>query len=238
MLSLAEIFPHGSFAMISGEPGLTDAYLKTPRAAAYAGIIFSVLMFVVFGLMRLSVPSDPLERGAWLAGDTTYVTLAMNLVPFAGVAFLWFVGVLRDRLGAREDRFFATVFLGSGFLMLAMLLAAAAVVGAIIIAFHAAPEMLIQSPTFHFGRGLAYGMVNIYLAKTAAVFMITTSTIAAYTRLTPRWLAIGGFVVAVVLIFGSNHIDGSLLVFPLWVLAVSASMLWDSRVGGRSAFNE
>jgi hypothetical protein len=215
--------------MISSEPGLTSAHLRTPRAAAFAGIIFSVLLFAVYGLMRISVPPDPLERGAWLAGDTTYVALAMNLVPFAGVAFLWFVGVLRDRLGAREDRFFATVFLGSGFLLLAMLYAAAAVVGALIIAFHAAPEALLHSATFHFGRGLAYGMVNIYLAKTAAVFMVTTSTIAVFTRLTPRWLAIGGYFVAVVLLFGSNYFDGSLLAFPLWVLAVSASILGESR---------
>ena len=57
--------------MISSEPSLTDAYLRTPRAAAFAGIIFSVLLFAVFGLMRLSVPADPFERGAWLAGDTT-----------------------------------------------------------------------------------------------------------------------------------------------------------------------
>ena len=220
--------------MVVSEPGLTDAYLRTPRAAGLAGIIFSVLLFAVFGLMRLSVPADPFERGAWLAGDTKYVTLAMNLVPFAGVAFLWFVGVLRDRLGAREDRFFATVFLGSGFLMLAMLFAAAAVVGAIIVAFHAAPELLIHSGTFHFGRGLAYGMVNIYLAKTAA-FMITTSTIAVYTRLTPRWLAFGGYAIAAVLLFGSSYFDGSLLAFPLWVLVVSATVLWDRQAASTSA---
>jgi MFS family permease len=118
-------------------------------------------VFAEFGLMRLSVPSDPFEQGARLAEDTTYVTLAMSLVPFAGVAFLWFVGVLRDRLGPREDQFFATLFLGSGILLLAMLFAAAAVVGAIIMAFHAAPETLAHSATFHFGRGLAYGMINI-----------------------------------------------------------------------------
>jgi hypothetical protein len=221
--------------MISHQPSLTDAYLRTPKAAGFAGVIFSLLLFVVFGLMRLSVPPDPLEQGAWLTGDTTYVTIAMNLVPFAGVAFLWFVGVLRDRLGAREDRFFATVFLGSAFLLLAMLFAAAAVIGAIIIAFHAAPEALVRSGTFHFARGLAYVMVNIYLAKTAAVFMITTSTIAVYTHLTPRWLAIGGYVIAIVLLFGSGYIDGSLLVFPLWVLFVSAAILWDRQAVPGSA---
>jgi hypothetical protein len=216
--------------MISSQPGLTSAYLRTPRAAAFAGIIFSVLWVAVFGLMRLSVPSDPFEEGAWLAGDTTYVALAINLVPFAGVAFLWFVGVLRDRLGDREDQFFATVFLGSGFLLLAMLFVAAAVVGAIIVALRAAPDALAHSATFHFGRGLAYGMINIYVVKTAAVFMITTSTIAIYTRLTPRWLAIAGFIIAAALLIGSSYFDLSLLVFPLWVLLVSLTILRDRTV--------
>ncbi len=218
--------------MMSSEPTLTDAYLRTPRAAAFAGIIFSVLWVAVFGLMRLLVPPDPSEPGAWLEGDTKYVALAMNLVPFAGIAFLWFVGVLRDRLGTREDQFFATVFLGSGFLLLAMLFVAAAVVGALIVAFRAVPDALAHSATFHFGRGFAYVMVNIYLAKTAAVFMVTTSTIAVYTRLTPRWIAIAGYLIAAVLLFGSSYFDGSLLGFPLWVLLVSASILWDRRAPG------
>ena len=130
----------------------------------------------------------------------------------------------------REDQFFATVFLGSGVLLLAMLFIAAAVVGAIIVSLRAAPDALVHSATFHFGRGLAYGMVNIYLAKTAAVFMITTSTIAVYTRLTPRWLAIGGYVIAAAILFGSGYFDGSLLVFPLWVLLVSVAILWDKQV--------
>jgi hypothetical protein len=215
--------------MNSGQARLTRAHLRTPRAAAVAGIVFSVLLFMAFGLLRLSVPGDPFEPGAWLENGESYVTFAMNLVPFAGVAFLWFVGVLRDRLGENEDKFFATVFLGSGLLLLAMLFAAAAVIGAIIIAFHAAPEGLEHSATFHFGRGLAYGMVNIYLVKTATVFMITTSTIALYTRLTPRILAIGGYFIAVALLFGSYYFDWSLMVFPLWVLLVSLSILWDER---------
>ncbi|MBR1237086.1 hypothetical protein JQ597_35230 [Bradyrhizobium sp. AUGA SZCCT0177] len=216
--------------MISSQPGLTSAYLRTPKAAAFAGIIFSVLWVAVFGLMRLSVPSDPFEEGAWLAGDTTFVALALNLVPVAGVAFLWFIGVLRDRLGAREDQFFATVFLGSGVLLLAMLFVAAAVFGAIIVALRAAPDALVHSATFHFGRGLAYGMINIYVVKTAAVFMITTSTIAIYTRLMPRWLAIVGFIIAAALLIGSSYFESSLLVFPLWVLLVSLTILRDRKV--------
>ncbi len=208
-------------------PALTHAQLRTPRAAAVAGILFSVLLLAVFVLIRRSVPHDPLEPGAWLTGGTTEVTVALNLVPFAGIAFLWFVGVLRSKLGAREDQFFATVFFGSALLLLSMLFAAAAVVGAIVLAFHAAPEILLRSATFHFGRGLAYGMINVYLVKTAAVFMITTSTIGVYTRFMPRWLALGGYLVAAMLLVGSYFIDWSLMVFPLWVLLVSICILID-----------
>ena len=215
--------------MNSNEARLTLAHLRTPRAAAVAGILFSVLLFAVYALMRLSVPGDPFEPGAWLQSGETYVAVAMNLVPFAGIAFLWFVGALRDRLGTREDQFFATVFLGSGFLLLAMLFSAAAVVGAIVMAFHAAPGTLMHSATFYFGRSLAYGMVNIYLVKTASVFMITTSTIALHTRLTPTWLAVGGYVIALVLLIGSSYFDWSLMVFPLWVLLVSLIILTEKQ---------
>ena len=211
--------------MESSQERLTYAQLRTPRAAAVAGILFSVLLFVTFGLVRISLPGDPFEPGAWLENSLLYVTLAMHLVPFAGVAFLWFMGVLRDRLGEREDQFFSTVFLGSGFLLLAMLFSAAAVLGAIIIAFQASHEALEHSAIFHFGRGLAYGMINIYLLKTASAFMITTSTIALYTHLTPRWLAIGGYVIAAILLI--DYLGWSLMAFPFWVLLVSLSILWE-----------
>ena len=60
------------------------------------------------------------RRGAviWLTDSTgrNAVRLALNLVPFAGIACLWFMGLLRNRVGTLEDQFFATVFLGSGLL--------------------------------------------------------------------------------------------------------------------------
>jgi hypothetical protein len=89
-----------------------------------------------------------LETGAWLETSSNKVALVLNLVPFAGIAFLWFIGVLRDRLGELEDRFFATVFLGSGLLFLAILFASAAVVGGIITASAARPQGLLDSATF------------------------------------------------------------------------------------------
>jgi hypothetical protein len=204
---------------------LTRANLKTPKAAAIAGIIFSILLILVFWLLRISVPDDPQEPGSWLKSESSTVALAVNLVPFAGIAFLWFIGVLRDRLGEREDKFFATVFFGSGLLFLAMLFAAAAVAGALIISFEAAPTQLINSATFHFARAAAYNMMNVYAVKMAGVFIITTSTLAIYTGFAPRWLAILGYTLALLLLFGSYYLSWSFIVFPLWVLVMSIHIL-------------
>jgi hypothetical protein len=126
---------------------LIRARLKTPRAAAIAGILFSVLLIMGPLTVPAFGPGRSAGDGAWLKTSSNKVALALNLVPFAGIAFLWFIGVLRDRLGEFEDRFFATVFLGSGLLFLAMLFASAAVAGGIIIAYAAKPEGLLASPT-------------------------------------------------------------------------------------------
>src|SRR5512143_3121895 len=100
---------------------LERSRLTTPRAAAVAGVLFSFLLIAALVLIRISIPTDVRAPGDWLATGARRVELALNLVPFAGIAFLWFIGVVRDRLGEYEDRFFATVFLGSGLLFLAML---------------------------------------------------------------------------------------------------------------------
>jgi MFS family permease len=205
------------------------ADLKTPKAAALAGIIFSLLMFTIFGLLRRSIPAGPLEPGAWLATDTRTIALALNLVPFAGVAFLWFLGVLRDRLDRREDRFFATVFFGSAMLFLAMLFAAAAVIGAVLLlASTAEPTELMSSATFRFARAAAYIMTNVYATKMSAVFMISTSTVVIQTGIAPRWIALIGYFLALVLLIGSYHFGWSFAVLPVWVFLISVHILTDN----------
>jgi hypothetical protein len=201
------------------------ARLKTPRAAAIAGIIFSVLFIAAFSMLRISVPSDPTEPGEWLKTSSSLVGFALNLLPFAGIAFLWFVGALRDRLGQLEDRFFATVFLGSSLLFLAMLFVLAAVVGAIILTFAADSRDGMNAATFHFARTLTYNIVNIYMIKMAAVFMMSTSTVIIYTDIAPRWVAYLGFILALLLLFGSAYVSWVFVAFPFWVFLISTCLL-------------
>jgi hypothetical protein len=211
--------------MVEKEGTLPRVHLKTPRAAAVAGIVFSILLIISLVLMRISVPAKPEDTGTWLAGEWKTVSFALHLLPFAGIAFLWFIGVLRDRMGIHEDRFFATVFLGSGLLFLAMLFAGAAVTGSIIMVYGATPGKLMESGIYAFGRTTAYQILNVYTLKMAGVFMITTSTLSIRIGITPRWMAILGYALALLLLLSSGYFYWVPLVFPLWVLLISIHIL-------------
>jgi hypothetical protein len=209
------------------------SHLRTPKAAAVAGIVFSILLIISFWIFRRAVPADPLEPGTWLSSDARAVALALNLIPFAGIGFLWFIGVLRDRLGPMEDRFFATVFLGSGLLFLGTLFVAASILGALLL-IHLASTATDASTVdaFRFGRAVAYILFNVYAVKMACVFMISTSTVVVYTGITPRWTAVIGYALALLLLLGSSYLSWSFVVLPLWVLLISAHILIDN-LGGR-----
>ena len=207
---------------------ITRTSLRTPKAAAIAGIVFSLLLTVIVSLLRLSVPTDPHEPGAWLTANSKTVEFAMNLVPFDGVAFLWFIGVLRDRLGEREDQFFSTVFVGSGLLFLAMLFTAAAIVAAIIYVFATEPNFLVNSVIYRITRTIAYDLTNVYAIKMAAVFMISTSTVTLYTALAPRWIAFLGFGLAAIILLVGQHITWSIFILPAWVFVMSTYILIDN----------
>jgi hypothetical protein len=114
------------------EAALIRERMKTPRAAAIAGILFSLLLIVSMLLLRSSVSANPMGSATEVISHSAPLSLALNMLPFAGIAFLWFIAVMRDCLRELEDRFFATVFLGSGLLFIAMIFTAAAIAGGII----------------------------------------------------------------------------------------------------------
>jgi hypothetical protein len=153
------------------------------------------------------------------------VAIALNLVPFAGIAFLWFIGVVRDRIGGREDRFFATVFLGSGLLFVGMLFVAAAVAGGLIAAAASRTSGLPGGSTLALGRNATSILLNVYCIRMAAVFTLTTVTIARRTGIIPRWLRAAGLATALVLLVGVGISAWVELLFPAWILALSVDIL-------------
>jgi uncharacterized membrane protein len=194
--------------------------LKPPPGAAISGVIFSVLLIVSLGLARYAIPADPSLSGTWLTepGPRRAVQLALDLVPFAGIAFLWFIGVLRNRLGELEDQFFATVLLASGLLFVACLFAAGAVMAALIESVAAGN---FDSETYYFGRRVGDALVNLFAIKMAGVFMISLCTIGLRTAILPRWMAFLGYACALVLLVVIANWRWIALVFPIWMLLVS-----------------
>jgi hypothetical protein len=198
--------------------------LRTSRAAAVAGIIFGVFLITALVLLRVSVPARPAVAGDWLADSRrrAAVAIALNLIPFAGIAFLWFIGVLRDRIGEQEDRLFATVFLGSGLLFVGMLFVAAAVAGATIAA---ASSALPGADVLALSRNVTGSLLNVYTMRMAAVFTLTTVNIARRTAIVSRWLVLAGLACAVVLLVGIGISPWVELLFPAWILALSLEVL-------------
>jgi hypothetical protein len=211
------------------EVGQVRKRLKSPRSAAIAGIVFSLLLMASLILIRLSVPANPTEPGQWIASPvlSNRVLLALNMVPFSGIAFLWFIGVIRDLIGEQEDRLFATVFLGSGLLFVAMLFAAAAVAGGILASLYSGQgnQSTISTDVFNFGRAVTYSILNAFAMKMAGVFIISTCTIGLRTETFPKWLIILGYIFAAVLLLSITYIEIIALLFPLWVLILSVQIL-------------
>jgi len=200
------------------------AELRTPRAAAVAGIAFSVLLSMAVVLFRTAVPSDPGDATAWLSGSSPHrVAVALNLIPFAGIAFLWFIGVVRTRLGALEDRLFSTVFLGSGLLFVATLFAGAALFGSVM-ATHG-PVAPPDSTVWHFGLRASASLLSVYAMRMAAVFTLSVTTIGLRVGVIPRWLAVAGYLSAGTLLVTSGWLPFVELLFPAWVLVLSIHIL-------------
>lgn len=195
--------------------------LSTPRAAGIAGILFAVLFTASIVLIQAFVALTPGQLADATEGSLhrTGVLLTSYLIPFAGIAFLWFLGAVRDRIGAHEDRFFATVFLGSGVLFVALMFSAAAVVAAVFSLAVSTPE------TVELGRWIARSMLYIYGARSAGVFTLVTSTIVLRTRVTAKWVAFLGFLVGLTLLLSVQWFDLIILLFPAWVTVLSVLIL-------------
>ena len=205
---------------------ITPKVLETPRAAGLAGVLFAVLFGVIVVMLRRVVPSDPHSAGTWLTHPSNRhdIVFALSLVPFCGILFLWFMGAVRARMGDAEDKFLATVFMGSGLLFVAMIFAFAAMFGALVgvAGLHNGTPPL---DVWQLGRETTFNLAAVYAVKMGAVFIMASSTIALRLRTFSRVVVIAGYVSAVALLFTSSTMPWVQLVFPIWVMVVSVNIL-------------
>jgi hypothetical protein len=107
-------------------------------------------------------------------------------------------------------------------LFVAMIFVAAAIAGGLIAGASAGRP---NASTLALGRNLTASLVNVYAMRMAAVFTLTTVTIARRTEIVSRWLTIAGLVSALVLLVGIGISPWVELLFPAWILALSIDIL-------------
>ena len=212
--------------MTDKDPQVPTQVLRTPRAAAIAGILFALLYGASYILIQLSIPAISLVGQGMLEDQVNSITLGLSFLPFAGIAFLWFMGVIRERMGALEDQFFSTLFLGSGLLYLGLTFTAAAVGGGLLTAYAIDPDLMANSDAFLLGRSITNRITTIYAIRMAGMFMIVLGTIWVRTKLMPRWLALITYASAAVLLISVGFSHWVILIFPGWVLVISAYVLY------------
>lgn len=203
--------------------------VRPPREAAVAGLVFSFLAIIALGIIRLGLPNVQAEQSMINPGFGKAVRLALHLVPFAGIAFLWLLGVLRHQIGAAEDKFFATVFLGSGLLFVASLFAAGAIADAVLSGTQAQSTQQVSSDVYYFARQAGYAFLNIFGIKMAGVFIFSTCTVALRTAFLPRWIAFAGFACGLFLLLIISDWLWIAMLFPLWTMLVSTYILAVNR---------
>ncbi|MCA9990931.1 MAG: hypothetical protein H6666_18085 [Ardenticatenaceae bacterium] len=200
--------------------------LTTPRSAALAGILFALLFATSLTLLRISIPAGLSTDTTWLTTDRNYITFALGLTPFAGITYLWFIGVVRDRLGEYEDRFIASVFYGSSLLFLAMVFVSMAIMGSMVAAYRLNPEIEANGQVIYFGRALIIQLNNVYAVRMAGVTMMSLATIWLRTGLGPRWLTFLSFALALAMLLVINFSLWVTLIYPAWVMLISLFILW------------
>lgn len=200
--------------------------LSTPRAAAIAGILFGLLFATSLALMREAIPANISTDLTWVQSGAWQISAALAIMPFAGIAYLWFIGVVRDRLGEFEDRFFSSVFYGSSLLFLAMVFVSMAIAGGILTTYSVIEGEMPDYTVIYFGRAVMLHISNVYALRMAGVTMISLATIWLRTSLMPRWLAVVTYSLALALLVVVDYSLWITLVFPAWVFLISLFILW------------
>jgi hypothetical protein len=210
--------------------------MNSPRAAALAGVLFALLFTAALVLLRTSLPDQPTIPEDWPDdAAATRLKIALSVLPFAGIAFLWFMGVVRDRFKETEDQLFSSVFIGSGLLFLAMVFVSAAIAGGLLASVSFVTDAQSRTEVSSFGRAVMLQISNVYALRMAGVLLISLGTMWLRTGVMPRWLSFVTYAVAIILLFVTTLSLWVTLIFPTWVFAVSILILVQNYRRGSGA---
>ena len=216
------------------EPAIDSSrgpYRRPVESAAAAGVVYAVLAVIALSIVQ-SVPgpsSTEAVWNAWIAESSNRAGLfaALSLSSISAVAFLWFVAVVRRRIGDQEDRFFATVFLGSALVYVALWLVAMSIVAAPA-TIHTGDSTMGRD-VFGLAQGTGISILLVAGPRIQAVFVASTSTLFLRTRVVPAWLSYVGYAIALAMFVTPIVATPMGIGLPAFVLLSSSTIFFSRR---------
>jgi len=198
------------------------------EAAAVAGIICGIgWSAALAGLLSApGIGAAEREITDYYAdsANATAAVVWLQVLVLSTIAFLWFVGVVRGRVGDREPKLFGTVFLGSSLLLAGLLFSGATLLAApavLVVVGDTAPDPRSTSLM----RAAAAIVLSVFLPRVATLVMFSTASLGRATGGLPRWLVVITFVVGGFELVNVTVSTPTVFLVPVWIALVSIVLL-------------
>jgi hypothetical protein len=219
------------------DPHHPAAVRQAAIRTALVGIAHSVLFILTVWMLKSRAPdlnASDAEIVSFYSNsnDRRLVLFAgLYLIPFAGIAFIWFIVALRmweTGSAIRENVLFSNVQLVCGVIYTALLFVGGASMSVVAasVELSGVPIDPLQARQFpQYGTSI----ILVFAMRMAAMFVLTTSNLGRSTGILPRWFIYVGFVVAVGLLLVASLSAWLVIVFPAWILVFSTILLNRAR---------
>ena len=214
-----------------GGHSLRVAATLTAVAAAAHAILFLLAFWLVSDVPRGSATDQEVIEFYESSGRRAVGIAGLYIMPFAAIAFMWFVVSFRawaSGVRPHENVLLANMQLVSGivYVTLSLVAAGAMSVTAATVQFTDGPVDPDLARLFpRYGAAI----LAVLGLRIAAVFVVTTSNIGRTAGILPRWFVYAGFVVALFMLLSASLARLLMLVFPVWLLVLSAILLVSAR---------
>jgi len=220
------------------EPAALDSAQALRRAAyltAGSGAVHALLFLLSYFLVtsQPGVRASDADLVSFYQSDQPrrLILVGLYLMPFAGIAFIWFIVALRAWIAASgrpEDILLSNVQLVSGIVFIALFFAAAASAAAIAasVEYSSGP---IDATSARQLPSLGNALFFVFAMRMAAMFIFATSNIGRRTGVLPTWFAIVGGLVGLFLLLSATFSQILVLVFPVWILTLSVLLVLRAR---------
>ena len=223
----------------SAETGSAIGRGRSLRQAAIltaaVGIVFSVL-FTISLLLISAVPSaDATDEEIRLyynsEAASSAVTVGLYIMPFAGIAFIWFAVALRmwaELSGRRQSILQSNLQFVSGVAFVLLTFTSAAAMAVVAVTLNVAEGIIDTSAARQFPV-FGVSLMLFFAMRMAAMFVFTTSAIGRSAGILPRWFVYVGFLIGAFLLLSVAFTPLLVVLFPAWVLVLSLILLREAR---------